>query len=326
MKEKHIKSVLNKKFNDFLKSIDDDYVKDLVRHNTIITGGCIASMLLKEKINDFDIYFRTKETVKAVAEYYVAKFKAMHPDNDTAQAMIILDGEKDVDPNKINLQSGFRYMNLTPDRIKIIVPSKGIVGDMQEDDPDKYIIERDIEDISTLDKVEMEVAETELVIGKKDKYVPLFLSSNAITLSGKIQLIIRFWGEPEIIHSNYDFVHCTNYWTSKENEVVLNQKALTSLLAKELIYQGSKYPVASVIRIRKFVQRGWHINAGQIFKILLQVSELNLKDIAVLEDQLVGVDTAYFSMLINILSDAIEKNPGKAIENSYICTIVDKLF
>src|SRR3546814_4914431 len=66
---------LAKKFNSFASSIEDEVVRKLVEKNTIITGGCIASMLLGEKINDFDLYFTDHATTKAVAEYYVKRFE-----------------------------------------------------------------------------------------------------------------------------------------------------------------------------------------------------------------------------------------------------------
>src|SRR3546814_17023564 len=125
-------------------------------------------------------------------------------------------------------------------------------------------------------------------------YRPVFMSTNAITLSDKIQIVLRFYGEADAIHENYDFVHCTNYWTSKDANLTLRQPALESLLCKELRYVGSKYPVCSVIRLRKFIRRGWVINAGQILKMMMQVSELDLTNPAVLQDQLTGVDSAYF--------------------------------
>src|SRR3546814_6021471 len=73
MKAKTIKAILAKKFNSFASSIEDEVVRKLVEKNTIITGGCIASMLLGEKINDFDLYFTDHATTKAVAEYYVKR-------------------------------------------------------------------------------------------------------------------------------------------------------------------------------------------------------------------------------------------------------------
>lgn len=92
------------------------------------------------------------------------------------------------------------------------------------------------------------------------------MSTNAITLSHRLQIVNRFYGKPDEIHDNYDFVHCTNYWTSWDSELVLRPAALEALLTRELRYVGSKYPVCSLIRVRKFTARGWSINAGQIFE------------------------------------------------------------
>lgn len=46
MKAKTIKKVINKKLEEWFQTIDDPFVKGLVMENTIVTGGCIASMLL----------------------------------------------------------------------------------------------------------------------------------------------------------------------------------------------------------------------------------------------------------------------------------------
>lgn len=67
-KAKTIKSVLRKKVDDWLASIEDEEVRKLAQKNTVVTGGCIASMLLGEPVNDFDIYFQDFATTKAVAE------------------------------------------------------------------------------------------------------------------------------------------------------------------------------------------------------------------------------------------------------------------
>ena len=74
MKGKTIKAVIAKKINDWVSSIDDPAVAELAKKNTIVTGGAIASMLLNEPVNDFDIYLRTKQAAEAIATYYVNKF------------------------------------------------------------------------------------------------------------------------------------------------------------------------------------------------------------------------------------------------------------
>ncbi len=156
----------------------------------------------------------------------------------------------------------------------------------------------------------------------KPKYRPVFLSSNAITLSDKVQLVTRFFGDPDKIHKNYDFVHCTNYWTSWDNQLVLRPEAVESLLAKELRYVGSKYPLCSVIRTRKFIQRGWACTAGQYLKMIMQLQELDLKDVAVLEEQLTGVDTAYFVEVI----EALKKRDAKRVDAAYLVELIDRIF
>jgi hypothetical protein len=311
MKKKTINSIICKKFDEWLLSITDGNVRNLVNANTIVTGGCIASMLLKEDVNDFDCYFTNKETVKAVAKYYVKQWNEANGDDG-----YVLDGADAKDENNPDFKGGVA-LNMTPDRIKIIFESDGIakeVGALEdtaeiEEWPDgKAIVDED----------------------SKPPYRPIYLSCNAITLSQKIQIVIRFHGEPDNIHQHYDYIHCTNYWLSKTRELTLKQPALEALLARELRYIGSKYPLASVIRTRKFIKRGWTINAGQFLKMAFQISELNLKDISVLEDQLTGVDVAYFNHLIDALSKHAEKQKeeGKEfkLEYSYLATIIDKIF
>jgi hypothetical protein len=103
---------------------------------------------------------------------------------------------------------------------------------------------------------------------------------------------------------------------------VLRQAALEALLTKELRYIGSKYPVCSVIRLRKFIARQWTVNAGQILKMLMQINELDLTDPKVLEDQLTGVDSAYFC---DMLAKLKEKDPNK-INAAYLVEIIDRIF
>src|SRR3546814_16405682 len=97
-------------------------------------------------------------------------------------------------------------------------------------------------------------------------YRPVFMSTNAIPLSDKIHIVLRFYGEADAIHENYDFVHCTNYWTSKDANLTLRQPALERLLCKELWSVGSTYPFCSVIRRRQFIRHGWVFNAVTLIK------------------------------------------------------------
>ena len=287
MKTKTINRIISAKFDAWVESITDIKVKSLIQKNTICTGGCIASMLLQEDVNDFDFYFRNKETALAVAEYYIGVFKGTHLDC----------------PKEFKVEE-------KDDRVRIMVRSIGVV-------------EEELEEKEANINVALEPN-----VEVPNSYKPVFFSSNAITLTDKVQIVIRFYGEPEDIHKNYDYVHCTNYWTSWDRKTITNKEALESMLTRELKYIGSKYPLCSIIRMRKFLQREyidkrkWSINAGQILKMALQLNELKLTDLAVLEEQLVGVDMAYFAMLLDAVKDA---DPAK-INSNYLSEIIDRIF
>lgn len=311
LKSKTIKSVIRNKVNDWLSSIEDEELRNLCRKEAIVTGGCIASMLLGEEVNDFDIYFRTKSTVAKVAEYYVKQFQK----GRQAQGGV-----------PVNI-----YVEETTDsageaRVRIVVKSAGVAGEGQKQDyqyfengndhdAGQYVNEAfdplaDVKDVS------------EQVSNEHPKYSPVFLSSNAISLRGKVQLILRFYGDPDKIHGNYDFVHCMNYWESGASSLTLKTEALESLLSKALVYRGSKYPLCSVIRSRKFIERGWRINAGQYLKMAMQISALDLTDHTILEEQLTGVDVAYFAEVIEKIK---EKDPNK-VDAAYLTEIIDRMF
>lgn len=137
----------------------------------------------------------------------------------------------------------------------------------------------------------------------EDKYELKFATETALTLNNKIQLILsNFINKPKEITSNYDFVHATNYWSYNEG-LITNKQAMECLITKQLIYQGSNYPLSSIIRTRKFIKRGFNVDAGQYLKMVLQLNKLDLTDPEVLRKQLVGVDIVYFKRLLNYFEE-----------------------
>lgn len=317
---KQLKSV----HDSLLESIEDNNVKRLLEENSIITGGSIVSLLTNQPVNDYDIYLTNRKTCKCVAQYYIDKF---------------IENTKD----KLNKDPRTHSVILPEliaddDRIKIKIKSEGVASETGtgskayeffESSPDEEAAEFIDNMSSILDNAGIIPAKDIDCNNKADipkKYRPIFLTSNAITLSDKVQIIIRFYGKPEKIHSSYDFVHCMNYWSSGDNNLVLSKDALQAILTKQLVYIGSLYPIASMIRIRKFIKKGYSINAGQILKIAFQISELDLTDVSVLEDQLIGVDNAYFIQLIGYLKERVSTDDQFRVTMGYLESIVDKVF
>lgn len=307
MNRRIIARILQKKHEEFCASITDEALRNRVRKNSMITGGSIVSMAMGEKIKDFDYYFRDRNTVLAVAHYYVNLFNRLNPGHKV-KPIVVEEGS----------------------RVRIRIQSAGITSEESDNDYQYFenapegegqeYVERLTEALSDV-TIKEDACE-----GERPAYRPIFLSDNAITLSNKVQLVVRFYGEPDEVHKNYDFVHCTNYWTAWDKKLVLRPAAMESMLAKELFYVGSLYPVCSVIRTRKFLKRGWHINAGQFLKMCFQISELDLSNLEVLEEQLTGVDAAYFIEIINWCKKHMESEPDFKVTMPYLCTIVDRVF
>lgn len=170
---------------------------------------------------------------------------------------------------------------------------------------------------------ERALSQIKAAIKKKDDtskaYRIAFLTTNAITLTGGIQIILRYTGKPADIIKSFDFVHVTNYFTFNDG-VVLNEEALESIITKNLKYQGSDYPVASLFRIRKFLYRGFRVSAGELFKISYDISKLNLDDPDIMTDQVIGVDVIYFNEAISKLAEK------KTFDRSYIYEVVNQIF
>lgn len=291
MNAKNISRALKAKMDDWSKHIEDDEVKRTIKENALITGGALVSLLNGEAPNDYDIYFKTKESCEKVAQYYANLWNKTHPNK-----------------NMVQIQT-----EEATGRITAFIRSAGIAAEDGESGID--------------DETEPDVTETaEEQAQEKPSYRPRYFSTNAISLSDKIQLVIRFYGDIAEIHTNYDFVHCTCSYDYKENKVSLPSRALEAIINKELYYTGSKYPFCSIVRSRKFIQRGWSINAGQYLKMCLQLNELNLKDLNVFADQLVGVDSAYFSAAIDCIKERQEKDPNFQPDNQYLFEVINRIF
>lgn len=290
MNKKNMRKALDWKIKDWLSSIDDINVRSAIRRSAIVTGGAFVSLLNSEEVNDYDIYFKDKESLMTVINYYVKEWGETHGN----ASIEILD---------------------SPERIMLRIKSVGAIEDDPSEDPREDIL-------STVEELEEDQQEEK----PKKKYRPVFLSTNAITLSDKIQIVIRFFGSIEDIHKNYDYIHTTCSYDFFEREVMLPSEALECIINKELRYQGSRYPLASIIRSRKFMQRGWTINAGQYLKMVLQLNELDLKDPEVLEDQLVGVDSLYFQKFITALKNKVSQDSEFSIDNTYLFELINRIF
>lgn len=322
MNGKNICKSLNAKLNRWLDSIDDENIKALIKKNAIVTGGAIVSLLTGEEPNDYDIYFKTYNSCLEVAKYYAQKWNDSHE----KKVEIIGDTEFMDEIGYSMYMSGSGMPDNIQEsenrfkRISAFIRSDGTVS---EDEKDENIAAESINPIDNCGEPVQAVEDTE---SEKPKYRPKYFSSNAISLSDKIQIVIRFYGSIEEIHENYDFVHCTCSYDFESNKLNLPSRALEAIINKELYYTGSRYPLCSIIRARKFIERGWHINAGQYLKMCLQLNELDLHDFKTFKDQLTGVDSAYFETAIDSIRAMQKEDSSFKPDNTYLFEVINRIF
>lgn len=292
-KRKTIEQTIRNKIKSWLASIDDIELRDDIKKHYIVTGGAITSMLLGDLPNDYDIYLDDAAVAARLANYYISRLPT--PDNECTKTPIVT-----VPP-----EGG---------RVEIKVQSAGIAGEEMDQSQYEYFEQY-------ADGAQRSASYLDAMANKDTgQYKALAITTNAITLSDKVQIVLRFVGPANEIHKNYDFVHTTNYFTESEG-VVFNQPALESILARELKYVGSLYPICSIFRIKKFIKRGWTITAGEMLKIAYDISKLDLDDPKVLQEQLTGVDAAYFNQILRLI-----KEEGKPIERTYLFELVNRIF
>lgn len=362
MKKRTIQKVIEDKMLDWMNTLPVE-IQEYVGSKIVVTGGCIASMFLREPVNDFDLYFKNIKAATMVARHYCIKWsqdnetqrKAGHVVKDIEPVLRVTFSDEDSDYKSVRkflgrLDTGLsRVLNGTDHegrtraiihpkdkaldellengwyimkRVEIFIQSQGFVGDNPDEEYD-YFEGREVS--AAEDFIDKSLATNEEGLnGKGEKYRTVFMSSNAITLSDKIQIVIRFFGEPSEIHDTYDFIHATNYWTKKEG-LVTNTRALEALLAKELVYSGSRYPLASIFRTRKFIKREWTCHVGNFVKMAMQLNEMDLTQPDILEEQLTGVDAAYLFQIIKAVKEKRKDDPDFEFNSTYICTLVDRM-
>lgn len=255
--------------------------------DAVVAGGAVTSLLSGGRPCDYDIYFRSPDRAKAAAE---------------AAIELLQCGCKDKIESSVSIEGG---------RVKCFIKSAGV---LTEEGREGYRFFERLPDA----RVSEYMARLKERRGIKTGHWPACLTSNAASLHSGVQLVIRFCGEPAQLVESFDFRHCRNYWTS--DGITLDPAGFRCWLSRSLEYQGSAYPLASLVRMRKFLGRGFTVKAGSLLKLAWDISRLDLQDPVVLQDQLVGVDMAYFRQFL----EEVRKLGSARIDQIYLSKIIDE--
>lgn len=118
------------------------------------------------------------------------------------------------------------------------------------------------------------------------------------------------------IFKHFDFYHNMGAYDIEKGEFVLHEKFLLDNASNTITFNpGTDYPVCSLQRIVKYIDRGYKISGIELIKIALSIHNLSIRDYGELKEQLQGIDTLYLTDVTNELI--------KSPETSYD---IDKIF
>lgn len=127
-------------------------------------------------------------------------------------------------------------------------------------------------------------------------------------IDGKLfQAIKVYHGTPYDIIEKFDFTICQGAYDFLANDFYLGENFLKHLAQKRLVYTGlSEFPIASLYRLKKYIQRGFACSGIEIIKLALQIQRLEISNYGQLRRQLMGIDTLFLKELMDQL-DAEKK-------------------
>jgi len=201
-----------------LRDLDDKLVEVLKENGAMIVGGAIRSVFTGDKINDYDIFFKSEEDLQTVY-HYLSGLKKEYKDMSMTS----------------NAYSFFRKKNKT--RIQLI----------------RVFIFKDVNDI----------------FGK------------------------------------FDFTVCMGAYDVSHSEFIFGERFFRDNSSKRLVINlETEYPLNTMLRIRKYLKKGYRITGMEMVKLGLAVNNLKIENHADLQHHLMGIDTM-------ILQDFFDQNGEK---------------
>lgn len=118
------------------------------------------------------------------------------------------------------------------------------------------------------------------------------------------QLIVmpELFGDPKTIFNYYDFTVCMAAYQFFENgndeRFVFGDDFFKHISQRRLVFHtGTMFPICSMLRVMKYIKKGFFITGMEILKIGLSIHSLKMETYADLRRQLQGIDTAFLADL-----------------------------
>lgn len=127
------------------------------------------------------------------------------------------------------------------------------------------------------------------------------------------QLIVMpdLFGDPTTIFTYYDFTVCMGAYQffadpAKQSDegFVFGNDFLKHIGQRRLVFHtGTMFPICSMLRVMKYIKRGFFITGMELLKIGLAIHSLKIETYKDLRRQLQGIDTAFLADLTNQMKE-----------------------
>jgi len=149
---------------------------------------------------------------------------------------------------------------------------------------------------------------------KKYNGIIITKTTNAITIKFKdtIYQLCHYWNDTlEELVESFDFAHikigCERYISEIKNNFYISEDFKIASQIGSTFYTGSEYPLSSMIRINKYIERGCFSGKSyipEVMKIMTDIYERGFSDYKDYLDQLDAVDLGLLPQDLNEINDA----------------------
>lgn len=266
--------------------IPSDIYAILQAHNAIIAGGTITSLFTNNPVNDLDIYFRTWQELESFTAF-------MHSKK-------LREGEYDLNGKKGGWSEPYKH------GLRVFSGLDGLQDVQWPEVPSESL------DIGT----------AVFNIGMTDKSIMYTFQGEAIL---QIIAFTVFPGGAEAIFKKFDWTINMGAFDFSTEEWIMPLDFMKHNSQKMLFLNPeTDYPIISLLRVGKYVSRGYKISRKEMLKLGVAVARLNISKWKDAKKHLSGMygtsveelfpEEDHFS--IDSLFDKLDK-----AENDYICRI-----
>lgn len=126
---------------------------------------------------------------------------------------------------------------------------------------------------------------------------------------------------PETLHKKLDFMHRRLTYDYATDRLVLDPHALVCAMNKTLRYISQPYPIASLLSVKKYLERGWTIDLKSLLTLSYDLSQVDWSDGEQLVKQLTCVKD---QRLIDCIELNVKQGTAKT-GHDFLMAIMDYL-